>query len=87
MKVIALTKYSHGYSGFLELQDSYVFFQLSGKEHKLIQRYPKSDYTSYEHFIDVIRKFTRASFFFNQPAQIVELSKEELSRIFHEKMK
>lgn len=84
MNVIALTKYSHGYSGFLELDDSYVFFQFSGKGCKLIQHYPKCDYTSYEHFIDVIRKFTRASFFFDQPVQIVELSKEELYRVYAE---
>ena len=84
MQVIALTKYSHGYSGFLETDDSYVFFQVSNKNYKLIQTYPKKDYTSYEHFIDVIRKFTRASFFFRHPAQILELSKEELDRIYDE---
>ena len=84
MQVIALKKYSHGYSGFLETDDSYVFFQLSGQEYKFIQRYPKKDYASYEHFIDVIRKFTRASFFFRHPVQILELSKEELDRIYDE---
>ena len=81
---MALTKYSHGYSGFLELDDSYVFFQLSGKDYKFIQHYPKSDYTNYEHFIDVIRKFTRASFFFSQPARIEELSKNEIDRVYAE---
>jgi len=84
MNVIALTKYSHGYTGFLELEDRYVFFQCAGERHKFLQQYLKSDYENHDHFIEFIRKFVHATFFLNRPVRIRELTKEELDRVYAE---
>ena len=87
MKVIALKKYSHGYSGFFEIEDRYVFFHFSNGRYKVLQQYVKSDFENYDHFVDVIRKFVRSTFFLNCPETISDLNREELDRVYAETQK
>ncbi len=87
MKVIALKKYGHGYSGFFETEDRYSFFHFSNGRHKALQQYLKSDFENYDHFVDVIRKFVRSTFFLKCPVTISVLNREELDRVYAEAQK
>ena len=82
IKVISLNSYGAGYKGFIEEQDKYVFFILSRKgELKKLQNYYKKDYTSYEHFVEVLCRFAPRSFFLKEPLYVESMSIGELGSL------
>lgn len=83
MKIMCLRSYSHGYTGFMEEQDQYVFFQFPrrGKIRRLVT-YDKSQFTNYRHFVGGISKFIPHLFFLEQPVAVDLMTIQALDCIF-----
>ncbi len=84
-RIICLRSYANGYTGFVEENETYVFFRFSrnGKMTKVLE-YKKSDYTDYGHFLGNISRFFASSFFLKEPISLESASIEELDRIYQE---
>jgi hypothetical protein len=82
-RILCLRSYSNGYTGFMEEEDNYTFFQFSrnGKLTRVME-FDKSDYTDYGHFIGGITRFFPATFFLREPIPFESISIRELDRIF-----
>jgi len=85
MKIMCLRSYSHGYTGFMEEQGQYVFFQFPrrGKIRELLT-YDKSQFTGYRHFVGGISKFIPHLFFLEQPIAVDPMTIHALDSIFKE---
>jgi hypothetical protein len=82
-KILSLRSYSSGYTGFIEENDCYAFFQFSRNgELTKIMEFDKSDYTDYGHFFGGITKFFPLNFFLKEPITVESISISELDRIF-----
>ena len=81
MHLMGLKKYRHGYVGFVETDNRYLYFQFSRDTYKILQTYLKKDYESTDHFISVIRKFVHATFFFRRPVLMEHINQASLEKI------
>jgi len=81
LRIIALKAYTKGYTGFLENEASYVFFNTTKGKYRPVQSYPKSDFESFHHFITLMSKFVNSSFFLKAPVEIAAIDMEMLDRI------
>jgi hypothetical protein len=81
-KILALKSYTNGYTGFIEEEECYTFFQFprNGELTKIME-FDKSDYTDYGHFIGGITRFFPLSFFMREPVSVESISISELDRI------
>lgn len=86
MRIIGLKAYLKGYTGFLENEDAYIFFNTVKGQYRAVHSYPKSDFESFHHFTTLISKFVNTSFFLKKPVEITHINMETLGRI-HEKLK
>jgi len=81
MRIIGLKAYRIGYTGFLENEEAYLFFNMVKNRFKPVQEYPKDDFESYHHFISLMGKFVRSSFFLKTPVEVSSIDMETLDRI------
>ena len=81
MRIIGLKAYNKGYTGFLEKEDAYVFFNTNRGKYRPVQSYPKSDFESFHHFTALMSKFVNSSFFLKRPVDIAAVDMETLDRI------
>ena len=82
-KILSLRSYLNGYTGFIEENDYYTFFQFprNGELTKIME-FDKSDYTDYGHFLSGLTKFFPLNFFLKEPITVESISISELDRIF-----
>jgi hypothetical protein len=81
-RILSLRSYVNGYTGFIEEEDRYTFFQLSrNRGLTRIMEFDKSDYTDYGHFLGGITKFFPLNFFLKEPITVESISIPELDRI------
>ena len=85
MRIIGLKAYCKGYTGFVESDDTYTFFNLSRGRFKPVQAYPKKDFENHHHFITLMSKFMTSSFFLNKPVEVSRIDKDTLDGI-HERL-
>ena len=84
-KIISLRSYSQGYTGIIEEDDKYVFFNVSKKEKiKRLLNY-KEDYPTYEHFVGAISKFAPPSFFLKEPIYVESMTIAEIDKMYPKK--
>lgn len=81
MRIIGLKAYKRGYTGFLENEDAYVFFNTVNGQYRPVQSYPKNDYESFHHFTTLMSKFVNSAFFLEKPVDITTVDMETLDRI------
>jgi hypothetical protein len=82
MKVMCLRSYSHGYSGFLEDGNRYLYFHFPRQgELREVMTFAKEDYADYGHFVGGITKFFPYNFFFKTPVALESCTIEEFDRI------
>ena len=81
MRIIGLKAYKKGYTGFLENEEAYVFFNTFKGQYRPVQLYPKSDFESFHHFTTLMSKFVNSAFFLKTPVYISTLDMETLDRI------
>ena len=82
MKLIALKRYTTGYTGFLDEKDSYVFFKFSRKgQLKKLIKYEKSYFVNFQHFMCRITRVFTYSFFLEKPVDLETITIEELDRV------
>ena len=86
LRIIGLKAYQKGYTGFLENEEAYIFFNTIKGQYRAVQSYPKNDFESYHHFTTLMSKFVKASFFLKTPVEITHINMETLGRI-HESLK
>ncbi len=82
MRVFCIRRYSHGYTGFVEDEDEYAFFQFPrrGKLRKLFA-HDKNDYPDYHYFVGAMSKFIPRLFFLEQPIPFEPVTIEQLDKI------
>lgn len=81
MRIIGLKAYQKGYTGFLEDEEAYVFFNTVKGQYRPVQAYPKSDFESFHHFTTLMSKFVTAAFFLKTPVDIPAIDMQTLDRI------
>ena len=82
-KILSLRSYAKGYTGFIEEEDRYTFFQFSRNGGLTrIMEFDKSDYTDYGHFLGGITRFYPLNFFMKEPITVESISISELDKIF-----
>ena len=81
MRIIGLKSYKKGYTGFLENDEAYVFFNTVNGQCREVQSYPKSDFESFHHFTTLMSKFVNSAFFLKTPVDITAVDMETLERI------
>ena len=81
MRIIGLKAYRKGYTGFLENEGAYIFFNTIKGRYKPIQSYPKHDFESHHHFITLMSKFVNSSFFLKTPVDVAYIDMETLGWI------
>jgi len=81
LRIIGLKAYKKGYTGFLENEEAYVFFNTTRGQYRPVQSYPKSDFESFHHFLTLMSKFVNSSFFLKAPVEIAAIDMEMLDRI------
>ena len=81
MRIIGLKAYKKGYTGFLENEEAYIFFNTVKGQYRPVQSYPKSDFESFHHFTTLMSKFVNSAFFLKTPVDISALDMETLDRI------
>ena len=82
VRIIGLKAYRTGYTGFLENDEAYIFFNTARGEYRPVQSYPKSDFENYHHFTTLMSKFVNQSFFLKTPVNIARADKETLDKIY-----
>jgi hypothetical protein len=80
MRLIGLKAYQKGYTGCVEDEDAYIFFNFVHQTYKPIQSYPMHKFENRLHFISTMGKFMRTSFFFKEPIEITSITIESLNR-------
>ena len=81
MRIIGLKAYKKGYTGFLENEEAYVFFNTVNGQYRPVQSYPKNDFESFHHFTTLMSKFVNRSFFLKTPVDITAVDMDMLDRI------
>ncbi|MDY6953181.1 MAG: hypothetical protein SWE60_16865 [Thermodesulfobacteriota bacterium] len=83
MRILSLRSYVNGYTGFIEDEGSYTYFNFprKGKLNRLLT-YPKSDYSDYGHFLGGISRFFPSTAFLKEPVPITSCTMAELDRVF-----
>ncbi|MEN8246024.1 MAG: hypothetical protein ABFS43_14110 [Thermodesulfobacteriota bacterium] len=81
MRIIGLKAYKKGYTGFLENEEAYVFFNTTRGQYRPVQAYPKSDFENFHHFTTLMSKFVNSAFFLKTPVDITTIDMETLDRI------
>jgi hypothetical protein len=81
MRIIGLKAYRKGYTGLLENDDAYVFFNTVKGQYRPVQSYPKCDFESLHHFTTLMSKFVNSAFFLKTPAEITTIDTRTLDRI------
>jgi hypothetical protein len=81
LRIIGLKAYKKGYTGFLENEEAYVFFNTIGRQYHPVQSYPKKDFEGFHHFFTLMSKFVNSSFFLKTPVDIAAVDMETLDRI------
>ena len=81
MRIIGLKAYQKGYTGFLENEEDYIFFNTTKGQYRPVQAYPKSDFESFHHFTTLMSKFVTRAFFLKTPVDITAINMETLDRI------
>ena len=81
MRIIGLKAYKKGYSGFLENEEAYIFFNTVKGQYRPVQSYPKGDFESFHHFTTLMSKFVNSAFFLKTLVDISALDMETLERI------
>ena len=81
MRIIGLKAYQKGYTGFLENEEAYVFFNTTKGKYRPVQAYPKSDFESFHHFTTLMSKFVTSAFFLKTPVDISAIDMGTLDRI------
>ena len=81
MRIIGLKAYKKGYTGFLEKEEAYVFFNTVNGQYRPVQSYRKSDFESFHHFTTLMSKFVSSTFFLKSPVDITAVDMDTLDRI------
>jgi hypothetical protein len=81
LRIIGLKAYKKGYTGFLENEEAYIFFNTTRGQYRPVQLYPKNDFESFHHFTTLMSKFVNSSFFLKTPVDIIAVDMETLDRI------
>ena len=81
MRIVGLKAYKNGYTGILENEEAYVFFNTSRRGYRPIQSYPKSDFEGFHHFTSLMSKFVNSAFFLKTPVRVSSVDMETLDRI------
>jgi hypothetical protein len=81
LRIIGLKAYKKGFTGFLENEEAYIFFNTVKGQYRPVQSYPKSDFESFHHFTTLMSKFVNSAFFLKTPVGISALDMETLARI------
>jgi hypothetical protein len=81
LRIIGLKAYKKGFTGFLENEEAYIFFNTVKGQYRPVQSYPKSDFESFHHFTTLMSKFVNSAFFLKTPVDISTLDMETLDRI------
>lgn len=81
MRIIGLKAYRKGYTGLLEDEEAYVFFNTLKGQYRPVQSYPKCDFESLHHFTTLMSKFVNSAFFLKAPVKIAAIDMETLDRI------
>lgn len=81
LRIIGLKAYCKGYTGFLENDESYLFFNTVRGGFRPVQSYPKEDFESHHHFITLMSKFVKSSFFLKTPVEVSSVDMATLDRI------
>ena len=82
MRIIGLKAYRSGYTGFLENDEAYVFFNTAKGKYRQVQSYPKNDFENFHHFTTLMSKFVNSAFFLKTPVEITAVDMETLDRIY-----
>ena len=81
MRIFGLKAYRKGYTGFLENEEAYIFFNTARGKYRPVQSYPKRDFESLHHFFTLMSKFVNSAFFLKKPVDISAIDMETLDRI------
>ena len=81
LRIIGLKAYRKGYTGFLENEEAYVFFNTFKGQYRPVQTYPKKDFESFHHFTTLMSKFATRAFFLKIPVEIAAVDMETLDRV------
>lgn len=81
MRIIGLKAYRRGYTGFLENEEAYIFFNTIKGRYRAVQSYPKSDFESFHHFTTLMSKFVNSAFFLKTPVVISSIDMQTLDQI------
>jgi hypothetical protein len=81
LRIIGLKAYNKGYTGFLETDEAYVFFNTANGQYRPVHSYPKNDFESFHHFTTLMSKFVNSAFFLKTPVDITAVDMQSLERI------
>ena len=79
--LIGLKKYRTRYIALIDDGQHYRYVTLSKERLHTVVEYRKTEFSSFDHFLSVIKRFTQLSFYLKQPVPINSISKKELDRI------
>jgi hypothetical protein len=83
MRIISLRAYVNGYTGFIEDEADYAYFNFPRKGRlKRLATYKKKDYSDYGQFLGGMSRFFPSTTFLQEPIPLEFCTIAELDRIF-----
>ena len=85
LRIIGLKAYRSGYTGFLEDDEAYIFFNTLKGRYRAVQSYAKTDFDDHHHFKTLMSKFVNSAFFLKTPVEVTAVDMKTLDWIHRQR--